>query len=121
MGQVSKFLRKTSQGHAHWCPACKEMHTLFDTWHFNGNVDKPTYSPSFKHEGLKTIRDANGVWTGGWEMKDGKPVPEICHYILTDGILNFCADCTHELAGKSVPLPELPEYYRDPTSWPFDS
>ena len=113
MGQVSPYLRKTDQGHTHWCPACKEMHPLPDSWNFNGDVNKPTYTPSFKHSGMKTIRDENGIWTGEWELLNGKPVPEICHYILTNGILHFCGDCTHSMAGQSVPLPELPAFYQD--------
>lgn len=117
MGQVSKYLRKTVQGHSHWCPGCSEMHILFDSWHFNGNVDKPTYTPSFKHTGLKR-NIVDGAWVG--EGKDawlydaaGNPIPKVCHYILTDGVLHFCADSTHTLAGKSVPLPELPLAYQD--------
>jgi hypothetical protein len=114
MGQVSKYLRKTSEGYAHWCPGCKEMHKLPDSWSFNGNVDCPTFSPSFKHEGLKTVRDENGIWTGEWVLDaQGNGIPEVCHYILTDGVLNFCSDSDHELKGKSVPLPELPKYHQD--------
>jgi hypothetical protein len=37
-------------------------------------------------------------------------VEKICHYILTDGVLDFCADSTHALRGK-VPLPPLPPPY----------
>lgn len=111
---VSNFLRKTESGHMHWCPACKEMHPLPDSWQFNGNIEKPTFTPSFKHEGLKTVRDSNGVWLGEWERdSQGNTIKEVCHYILTDGILNFCGDCTHSMAGQSVPLAALPEYYRD--------
>lgn len=114
MGQVSKYLRKNENGYTHWCPACKEMHPLPDGWNFNGDVNKPTFTPSFKHDGVKTVRDELGRWTGDWVLDDqGKPVKEICHYILTDGILNFCSDCTHEFRGISIPLSELPEYYRD--------
>lgn len=53
----------------------------------------------------------DGKWTGEW-VRDaqGKPVPFVCHYILTNGILNFCGDSTHTLANKAVPLPELPEW-----------
>jgi hypothetical protein len=90
------------------------MHILPDGWSFNGNVDCPTFTPSFKHEGIKTIKDENGRWTGEWEYDvNGKPIRDVCHYILTNGVLNYCADCTHDLSGKSVSLPELPEFYRD--------
>ncbi len=117
MGKVSRYLRRGTTGYFHWCPACQEMHPLPDSWTFNGNVDKPTFSPSFKHEGLKLNKDANGKWVGegrdAWLYDaNGKPISEVCHYILTDGVLNFCGDCTHDMAGKSVPMAELPPVER---------
>jgi hypothetical protein len=109
MSQVSPYLRRGEGFYAHWCPGCEEMHALYDTWTFNGNVDKPSFSPSFKHGGVKR-QMANAKWTGDW-IRDaqGHPVPFVCHYILTDGILHFCNDSTHPLTGKSVALPELPK------------
>lgn len=116
MGQISPFLRKTERGYSHWCPACKEMHSLFDTWTFvNNDLSRPTFTPSFKHEGLKRIFTATGEWTGEWELnKFDRPIKYVCHYILTDGILNFCNDCTHDMKGKQVPLPQLPTFMQDP-------
>ena len=113
--QVSPYLRRVEDAYTHWCPGCLEMHRLHDSWTFvNKDLSKPTFTPSFLHGGIKTIKDENGRWTGEWEKDaNGKPIPFVCHYILTNGILNFCGDCTHSLSGKSVPLPELPEYYRD--------
>lgn len=89
------------------------MHPLPDGWQFNGNVDRPTFSPSFRHcMLLQVFKD--GKWTGEWRRDgDGNVIQATCHYVLTDGILNFCDDCTHELAGKSMPLPELPEGIAD--------
>jgi len=84
-------------GHVHYCPGCDQMHRLPPGWTFNGDLVKPTYSPSFKHSMERT----DGQWT------------KVCHYILTDGVLNFCGDSTHALAGQSVPLPEIPARYAD--------
>lgn len=113
MGQVSSKLRRVSGGYAHWCPGCEEVHRLPDSWKFDGNLENPTFAPSFKHEGLEIVK-VNGVWTGEW-VRDpgGSTVPFICHYILTAGVLNYCGDCTHGLKGQSIPLPELPEHLRD--------
>lgn len=115
--QAGKYMRRASDRYAHWCPACQEMHSLPDGWQFNGNVEKPTFSPSFRHTGIKR-NVVGGRWVG--EGKEawlydaaGQPIPEVCHYILTDGVLNFCGDCTHSMAGKSVPMPELPAGYQD--------
>ena len=74
----------------HWCPACERIHPLpTNGWTFNGDVNKPTFSPSFKHE---------AEWAGK---------PWCCHYTLTNGVLTFYDDCTHAMRGE-VPLPELP-------------
>jgi len=113
MGQVSSKLRKADGGYAHWCPGCLEMHILPNTWAFNGDLENPTFTPSFKHSGMRRLF-ANHKWTGEW-IRDtsGKPIPFICHYILTAGVLNFCMDSTHALAGKPVPLPKLPNTLSD--------
>lgn len=108
MGQVNKYLRRGTDGYFHWCDGCEEMHVLPDSWTFDGNLEKPTFTPSFKHSGIKRVF-VDGKWTGEW-IRDlnGNTIPYICHYVLTSGILNYCGDCTHSLVGKAVPLPELP-------------
>jgi hypothetical protein len=86
---LSRFLRGGPDEPAHWCPGCEEMHVLpwkRGGWTFNGDFERPTFTPSFKHS------DGAG---------------NVCHYILTDGVLDFCGDSTHALRGK-VPLPPLP-------------
>jgi hypothetical protein len=89
------------------------MHQLPDSWKFDGNLEAPTFTPSFKHDGIKRIF-VDGKWTGEWVRDaEGNSVPFTCHYILTSGQLNFCGDSTHSLAGKTVPLPHLPEGFID--------
>jgi hypothetical protein len=106
-------MRRYAGGFAHWCPGCEEMHILPDSWKFDGNLEKPTFQPSFKHEGFQCIY-IDGKWTGEWKRDaNGEVIPYICHYVLTSGILNFCNDSTHALAGKSVPLPFLPQGLTD--------
>lgn len=123
MGQLGAFFR-TEEGDrlSHWCPGCGEMHGVTVTrdpkagkgWFFNGNIEKPTFKPSVKITGIQTVVDSKGEWTGEWKRDaKGKPLPYCCHYILTDGILNFQPDCTHGLKGQKVPLPALPEWMRD--------
>lgn len=114
MSKIGPYLRKSGNDHFHWCPACEEMHVLPGSWLFNGRYDDPSFQPSFKHSGHQR-NIVNGKWVGdgkdAWIYgADGKPLPYVCHYILDLGVLNFCSDCTHAFAGKSVPLPELPEH-----------
>lgn len=111
MGQVSAVLRKVAGGHSHWCPGCEEMHVLPNGWTFDGNVDRPTYSPSFKHTGVAK-RDTPEGWV--YPRDDaGKPLPRCCHYFIRAGRIEFCADSTHPLAGQTVDLPALPAHLRD--------
>jgi hypothetical protein len=112
MSQVSAVLRRRQDRYFHWCPACEEMHQLPDSWSFNGDVNKPTFSPSFKHSGLRAV-NVDGEWTGEW-VRDavGNPVDGTCHYIITDGKIHFCSDSWH---GRSdvVEMPSIPEHLRD--------
>lgn len=57
-------------------------------WEFNGNVDKPTVSPSILVRSGRNGR--NGV----------------CHSFIKNGRIQFLGDCTHELAGQTVEIPE---------------
>lgn len=109
MSRVSAVLRRGEGRYFHWCPACLEMHPLPDSWTFDGNLERPTFTPSFKHSGHQLERGPDGTWTGEW-VRDGSgaPIPSVCHYVLTAGVLHFQADCTHALAGQAVPLPEIP-------------
>jgi hypothetical protein len=113
MGQVSAKLRRATNGYVHWCPGCDQRHVIFDSWSFDGNLEKPTFSPSVKITGKKIVV-VDGRWTGEW-VRDaaGNPVDDCCHYFLHVGELKFCGDSKHALAGKNVPLPDLPEHLTD--------
>jgi hypothetical protein len=63
-------------------------------WAFNGNMEAPTFTPSVRHF---------------IPAREGKPEYTFCHYFITDGNICYCGDCDHELSGKTVPLPDLPE------------
>ena len=75
-------------GYKFWCPGCNERHSYATkgdvTWDFNGNVNSPTFTPSLLYP-------------------DGR-----CHLYLTDGVIHFLQDCSHPLAGQSIPLPDYP-------------
>lgn len=89
-----------SYAHAHWCPACEELHDFAvdqpfrngARWTFDGNAEAPTFVPSMN------------ITVG--PFPDGHTA--VCHYFLTAGQIIFLGDCTHALAGKTVPLPEIP-------------
>lgn len=53
-------------------------------WHWNNSMETPTFTPSL-------LRYAGG----------SRPR---CHTIITSGMIQFCSDCTHALAGRTVPM-----------------
>lgn len=75
-----------------WCPGCEQYHMFFTDkaknykihWDFNGNYDKPTFSPS---------------------LLNTKPNSDYrCHLFLRDGMIQYLSDCNHRLAGQTVEL-----------------
>lgn len=102
----SKVLRREGHyrvpTHEHWCPACKRLHGYaveqpFPSnnacWTFDGNGDCPSFQPSMN--------------IGSGPFPDGRI--ERCHYFVTAGMIQYQADCTHEFAGQTLPLPDIDE------------
>lgn len=90
------------------CQGCGQRHTvqtktgsLGTPWGFNGNVDRPTFTPSVlvrwgKHADPKwQAPDGQDHWSG------------ICHFYVRNGFQEFLTDCTHALAGRTVVMPEI--------------
>jgi hypothetical protein len=76
------------------CPGCRVTHgisTAPGRWAFNGDVERPTISPSV--------------------LCTWPPLPRRCHSFVRDGRIEFLSDCTHALAGQSVELPEYSVFW----------
>jgi len=74
------------------CPGCKCAHGVVTegnqqpVWSWNGDMKRPTFSPSVLVLGGEAGR---------------------CHLFVREGRLQFLADCHHELAGQTVDMVEL--------------
>lgn len=89
------------------CLACGEGHALTG-WQFNGDRDRPTFSPSLLVTGKRPITDdeANRIMAG-----ESLIIPDrICHSFIVDGNIQYLRDCTHEFAGRTIQLPEFGDY-----------
>lgn len=82
-----------------WCPGCKSVHGVHirpsgqrPAWTWNGCHDHPTFTPSI----LIT-----------WKDPDSEIATETCHSFVTASQIRFLEDCTHELAGQTVMLPDV--------------
>lgn len=80
------------------CPGCGWTHMLNidpdsrPCWEFNGNVEKPTLTPSIN---------------ASREYRDPNRPDQRCHSFVTDGRIQFLGDCTHALKGQTVDLPVI--------------
>jgi hypothetical protein len=104
MGALSKILRNLEGGRlAFLCPGCDDFHQIQvgtgsgPRWGWNGNADKPTFTPS-----IKVTYPANP--DADEEFKEWR-TERICHSFVTDGRIQFLGDCTHHLAGETVDIP----------------
>lgn len=97
-----------------WCPGCKCGHGVWTTkrngvgaiWQFNGSMDKPTFQPSLLLQwetGEPPVNEHNfDQWKKApWPQTKKK---NVCHSFIRDGQIQFLPDCTHELAGKTIPM-----------------
>ncbi len=104
---IVQALAKQPGAYMVYCPACDEPHILDKRWKFNNNLESPTFKASLKvtrKYGDKTIADS------------------VCHSHVKKGTWEFLKDCTHGLAGQTVPMVEIPPEWveesvpEDPTS-----
>lgn len=110
MSQLSKKLRNTSDnGLMFWCPGCDGAHKIQHgegagpRWGWNGNADKPTFTPSVLVSGTAPLTQAQYEnWCENKVLPE--PVPSVCHSFVTDGRIQFLSDCTHAMAGQTVDL-----------------
>lgn len=125
MTKLSDVLRETAPGRlSFWCPGCKSSHTIQygegpgPRWGWNGNVERPTFTPSVLERSGHHVQgyDGGGCWCDfNAELKASGEEPSgfdchVCHTFVTDGRIQFLGDCTHELAGQTVPMDAFPEF-----------
>lgn len=85
------------------------------TWTWNGSVDFPTFEPSILvtwdslseagREKNDAFRREHGRYMSPTELP--WDVRNICHSFVRNGRIQFLGDCTHDLAGQTVELPDM--------------
>lgn len=93
------------------CPGCEDTHRVNtgdewgpgNAWTWNGDLELPTFAPSVLVRGHQWDT-SSGFHKPTHRVEPGEQT--ICHSFVTDGRIQFLADCTHELAGQTVDLPE---------------
>lgn len=83
-------------------------------WGFNGDGDRPTFTPSILVSGWKPTPEMAQVEDWVQWLRDHPEVkripggPSVCHSFVTDGRIQFLADSNHALAGQTVEIPDWP-------------
>lgn len=101
-----------------YCPGCKCHHgprvESVNPWQWNGSLESPTFSPSILVRG--TVSPTDNEIARILAGEDIEPKPLVCHSFVRDGKIEYLSDCTHELAGQTVEIPDLDsEEQNDPT------
>lgn len=122
MSVVSKILRQADPDASRlffWCPGCNTSHCVAVgdgpgvRWGWNGDVNKPTFTPSvltWWNVTAGTDEEVREHWRR-WTLDHAYVVPERehrCHSFVADGVIDFLGDCTHALRGKH-PIPDWPK------------
>lgn len=96
---------------AFYCDGCKRVHSInvglvgSPKWDFNDDEVKPTFTPSIlsKYTHPKGYSNDNPAPINF----SGEYITDVCHSFVTDGNIQYLDDCTHELAGQTIELPEF--------------
>lgn len=117
MSALSPILRSGEGGRLMFrCPGCEGAHTVTvgdgsgPRWGYNGNPAAPTFTPSVLVRSGHFIEGKAGDCWCTYEARTGEKSPfscSVCHSFVTDGQIHFLSDCTHQLAGHTVPLPNF--------------
>lgn len=80
----------------YWCPGCEEWHMISvrgpKAWDWNRSTNVPTFKPSVLVQGAIA------------EVKTR------CHHYVTDGRIQYLADCTHSKAGTTVDMVKIVDF-----------
>lgn len=81
-----------------YCPACNEHHGVNSGWTFNGDYERPTFSPSLLVRGIKLTEKGEAeyaAWSASGHPRRDAPfdsAPTVCHTFITDGRIQFLND-----------------------------
>lgn len=101
------------EGYSAWfeCPGCEMGHAVNveaghgPVWDWNGSLERPTFSPSVLVTGVHRLTEDERSRLMRGERVEPRPLQ--CHSFVRDGNIEFLSDCTHAMAGKTVPLPPV--------------
>jgi len=115
---MAKVRRQGTANWLYWCQGCEEYHQVNDTWQFDGNLEAPTFSPSVlvtSGHFVSSHKPGDKCWCTYAVEYPKRPVSfkcRRCHTFIRNGMVEFLSDCSHALAGQTLPVPDLPDEER---------
>jgi hypothetical protein len=97
--QTATHIHLLMHGHFHEQYIKVNTPGMHPMWTWNMDVEKPTLSPSILTTSYYTKKDPDGT-SHRVDMK--------CHTFIRGGLVEYLTDCTHEFAGKTLPLRDHP-------------
>jgi len=97
-----------------WCPGCDDVHgvsvesTSGSVWQWDGNRDLPSIYPSILVSGVQW-QEGHTFHKGNHAIGVGEKTT--CHSFVRNGKWEFLGDCPHTLAGQTVSVIDLPEWW----------
>lgn len=93
------------------CPGCNEAHAVDigpGGWGYNHDSNAPTFTPSVLVTSYTATPPVTAENLAEWKREpwEQTKVKSTCHSYITNGQIKFLDDCTHDLRGVTVPLPE---------------
>lgn len=85
-----------------WCPGCNDRHVIDARWTVTESNGVYTVSPS--------IVNTTGHYSTGhipecWCKMPGAPFQCVrCHVFIRNNTIEYLGDCSHAMAGKTVPM-----------------
>lgn len=99
-----------------WCAPCNTIHAINGGWQWNGSETAPTFTPSVLvrsgHYG-EQYKVGDSCWC---TYNAARPAEDkvsfkcyLCHSYVTDGKIQYLNDCSHDLKGQTIELPNWEE------------
>lgn len=117
MKKVISYTDGERKGYHFHCEGCGSAHGVFTdgkgrpNWTFNGNEEKPTFTPSILVRWVSIpkdiLKDETGEYILGTDGRIKGAKNEVCHSYVTNGKIKYLNDCTHHLKGKTVELEDF--------------
>jgi len=76
-------------------------------WTFNGDLDRPTFSPSLL---VRSGKYANPEWYAKLTSQERRDfadrISNVCHSYIVNGQIQYLHDCTHKYVNQTIELPD---------------